>query len=46
MAVKFFPEHILLLKVDRFEGCLNRFKIDRMVNDNLSSCNPKCIFKK
>ena len=46
MAVKFFPEHIVLLKVDRFEGFLNRCKIDRMVNDNSSSCNPKCIFIK
>ena len=46
MAVKFFPEHILLLKVDCFEGFLNQCKIDRMVNDNSSSCNTKCIFLK
>ena len=39
MAFKFFPETILLLKVDRFEGILNRIKIDEMVNDHLSSCN-------
>ena len=39
MALKFFPETILLLKVNRFEGILNRIKIDGMVNDHLSSCN-------
>ena len=39
MAVKFFTEIIVLLKVDHFEGFLNRCKIDRMVNDNSSSCN-------
>ena len=39
MALKFFPETILLLKVDCFEGILNCNKIDRMVNDHLSSCN-------
>ena len=39
MAFKFFPDTILLLNVDRFEGILNRIKIDEMVNDHLSSCN-------
>ena len=39
MAFKFFPDTNLLLKVDRFEGILNRIKIDEMVNDHLSSCN-------
>ena len=39
MALKFFPDTILLLKVDCFEGILNRIKIDEMVNDHLSSCN-------
>ena len=39
MAFKFFPDTILLLKVDCFEGILNRIKIDKMVNDHLSSCN-------
>ena len=38
MAFKFFPD-ILLAKVDRLEGILNRIKIDGMVNDHLSSCN-------
>ena len=39
MAFKFFPDTILLLKVDRHEGSLNRIKIDGMVNDHLISCN-------
>ena len=39
MAFKFFPDTILLLKVDPFEGILNWIKIDEMVNDHLSSCN-------
>ena len=41
MAVKIFTKIIVLLKVDRFEGFLNRCKIDGMVNDNSSSCNSK-----
>ena len=39
MAFKFFPDTILLLKVDHFEAILNQIKIDEMVNDHLSSCN-------
>ena len=39
IAFKFFPYTILLLKVDCFEGILNRIKIYGMVNDHLSSCN-------
>ena len=39
ITFKFFPDTILLLKVDRFEGILNWSKIDGMVNDYLSSCN-------
>ena len=39
MAFKFFPDTILLLKVDGFEGILNQMKIYGMVNDHLSSCN-------
>ena len=39
MALKFFPEIILLLKVGHFEGILNQNKIDGMVNDHSSSCN-------
>ena len=33
--VRYYP----LLKVDHFEGILNRIKIDGMVNDHSSSCN-------
>ena len=39
MTFTSFPDTILLLKVDRFEGILNRIKIDGMVNDHSSSCN-------
>ena len=28
MAMKSFPETILLLKVDQFEGFLNRYKVN------------------
>ena len=41
MAVKFIVETVLLLKVDHFGRLLNRYKIDRMVNDSSSSCNLK-----
>ena len=41
IMLKLFLDLIPLLKVDRFEGFLNRCKIDGMVNDNLSSCNSK-----
>ena len=34
MALKFFPETILLLQVDQFQGTLNENKIDRTVNDH------------
>ena len=40
MAFKSFPDTILLLKVNRIEGILNRIKIDGLVNDHSSSCNP------
>ena len=39
MALKFFPQIILLLKVDGVKGILNWIIIDRMVNDYSSSCN-------
>ena len=39
IAFKFFSVTILLLKVDRFEGILNRIKIEGMVNDYSSSYN-------
>ena len=34
MVFKFFPDTILLLKVDYFKEILNRIKIDGMVNDH------------
>ena len=42
MAVKLFPDNILLLKVDSFKGFSNWSKTDVMVNNHLqlmSSCN-------
>ena len=39
MAFKFFPDTIRSLKVDHFEGILNQIKIDKMVNNHLSSGN-------
>ena len=39
MAFKCFPDTILLLKVDRFEGIVDLIKIDGMVNDHFSSCS-------
>ena len=38
---KIFPDTILLLKVDHFEGIINRIKVDGMVNDHSSRCNSK-----
>ena len=45
MPLKFFPEYMLLLNVDFFEGILNRINIDGMVNDHSSSCNSQKIKK-
>ena len=39
MALKFFKETILLLKVGCFEEIVNWIKIDGMVYDHSSSCN-------
>ena len=39
MILKFFPETIPFLKLDKFEGILNWNKIDGMVNDHSNSCN-------
>ena len=39
MVLKLFSDLIPLLKVDNFEGLLNRIKIDGMVSNYLSSCN-------
>ena len=38
--MKFLPEIILILKVDRFEGFLNQCKIDGTVNVNSSTVEP------
>ena len=46
IMLKLFPDLIPLLKVARFEGLLNWYKIDGMINDNLSSCNSKSFYKK
>ena len=35
MALKFFPEAILLFKVDHFEGILNLNKFNEMISDRL-----------
>ena len=43
MMLKLFPDLIFLLKVDCFEGFLNRYKNDGMVNDKLSSCNSMIL---
>ena len=37
MAMKFYTDHTLLLKVYSFEGFSNWYKIDRMVNNYLNS---------
>ena len=36
--LEILSRHILLLKVDRFEGYLHHNKMDGMVNNYLSSC--------
>ena len=46
IMLKLLPDLIPLLKVDCFEGFLNQYKIDGMMNDNLSSCNSKSFYKK
>ena len=46
MAIKFFPDTILLLKVDCFEGILYRIKIDRMVNDHFKAVVTRIDLKK
>ena len=39
MTLKFYTDTNLLSKAYQLEGFLNRNKIDRMVNNHLSSCN-------
>ena len=45
MAMKFFLDTILLLHIYGFEGYLNRYKIDEMMN-NLQICVNSSKFKK
>ena len=39
MDLKIFPNNIMLLKVDCFEGFLNRTNIDKLVINSMSGCN-------
>ena len=39
MALKFFPDLNIPLKVDRFELFVNRTDIDGLVTNNMSGCN-------
>ena len=41
MDLKFFPNNIMLLKVDRFEGFLNWTNVDELVINSMSGCNYK-----
>ena len=41
MAVKFLPENVLLLKVDRFEGFVIRSEIDDFMINNTSRCKSR-----
>ena len=41
MDLKNFPNTIMLLKVDNFEGFSNRSNIDELVINNTSGCNYK-----
>ena len=39
MDLKIFPNNIMLLKVDCFEGFLNRSNVDELVINSMSGCN-------
>ena len=39
MDLKIFPNNIILLKVDHFEGFLNRSNVDKLVINSMSGCN-------
>ena len=41
MDLKFFPNTIVLLKVDNFKGFSNRSKVDELVINTMSGCNYK-----
>ena len=46
MAMKFLLDTILLLHMYGFEGYLNRYKIDEMVNNLRIAVNSNNFFKK
>ena len=39
--LKFFPEIIVLLKVDHFKGFSNLSNVDKLVINSISGCNYK-----
>ena len=39
MDLKIFPNNIMLLKVDRFEGFSNRTNVDELMINSMSGCN-------
>ena len=39
MDLKIFPNNIMLLKVNHFEGFLNRSNVDKLVINSISGCN-------
>ena len=39
MDLKIFPNTIMLLKVDYFEGFSNQHKVNELVINNMSGCN-------
>ena len=39
MDLKIFPNNIMLLKVDHFEGFSNRSNVDKLVINSMSGCN-------
>ena len=41
MDVKIFPNNIMLLKVDHFEGFLNQSNVKKLVINSMSGCNCK-----
>ena len=44
MDLKIFPNNIILLKVDRFEGFSNRSNVDELVINSMSGCNQKIAY--
>ena len=41
MDLKSFPNNIMLLKVDRFEGFSNRSNVDELAINSMSGCKYK-----